>query len=125
MSDSGLIFKIVDRRQWESAKAAGRFAGAAIDLEDGYIHFSAAHQVAETARRHFADQDDLLLVAVAAEGLGPDLKWEVSRGGDRFPHLYRELRTAEVAWEQALTRGPAGDFVFPDALRSSGQTPSE
>ena len=89
-----LIYKILPRAEWEAACAQGLFEGSAIDLEDGFIHFSASDQWAETLTRHFAGQTDLLLVAVEADLLGSQLKWEVSRGGALFPHLYGALPTA-------------------------------
>jgi uncharacterized protein (DUF952 family) len=85
------IYKIVSAAEWRAAEAAGVFQGAAIDLADGYIHFSSAAQAEETAAKHFAGKDDLLLVAIDAEKLGDALKWEVSRGGALFPHLYAPL----------------------------------
>ena len=88
------ICKILPRADWEAACAAGAFLGSPVDLKDGFIHFSAEDQVAETLARHFAGQADLLLVTVEAEALGPQLKWEPSRGGALFPHLYGPLPTA-------------------------------
>lgn len=85
------IYKIVAAKEWRAAEAEGAFRGAAIDLADGFIHFSDAAQVAETAAKHFAGQDDLLLVTIDAGKLGEALKWEVSRGGALFPHLYAPL----------------------------------
>jgi uncharacterized protein (DUF952 family) len=76
--------------------AQGAFAGSAVDIKDGYIHFSTAHQVRETARRHFAERQGLVLLAVAAEDLANDLRWEKSRGGDLFPHLYAPLAIKHV-----------------------------
>jgi uncharacterized protein (DUF952 family) len=97
-----LIYKIVPQALWSVAETHGRFDGAPVDHADGYIHFSAAAQVAETAARHFAGQDDLLIVAVKAEKLGPALKWEPSRGGALFPHLYGHLPLSAVAWVEPL-----------------------
>ena len=88
-----LIYKILPRAEWEAASAKGLFEGSTIDLKDGFIHFSAADQWAETLAKHFAGQTDLLLVAVEADALGPGLKWEASRGGALFPHLYGVLPT--------------------------------
>lgn len=89
-----LIFKIATRAQWEAAEAAGTFAGAPVDLRDGYIHFSTAEQLDDTLAKHFAGQHDLLLIAVEADALGEALRWEVSRGGALFPHLYAPLPVA-------------------------------
>src|SRR5262245_5761650 len=90
------IYKLCPRFLWRQAEAAGRFDGAPIDLADGYIHFSSGEQVRETAARYFAGQDDLLLVGVDPAKLGPGLKWEPSRGGALFPHLYGSLPLAAV-----------------------------
>lgn len=90
------IYKILPRAEWAAARAAGRFAGSAVDRRDGFIHFSTAAQAQETARRHFADQGDLVVLEVEADQLGPALKWEPSRGGDLFPHLYGELPAGRV-----------------------------
>ncbi|MEW9616772.1 DUF952 domain-containing protein [Shinella sp. S4-D37] len=108
------IYKIVPASLWQAAKAAGIFAGAAIDLSDGFIHFSTATQAKETAARHFAGQDDLLLVAVDGEALGDKLVYEPSRGGDLFPHLYAALPLSAVLWEKPLPLGPEGAHQFPE-----------
>ena len=99
-----LIFKIVSSMEWRAAEAGGVFRGAAVDRADGYIHFSTAGQVRETAARHFAGQDDLVLVAVDAAALGPALTWEPSRGGALFPHLYGDLPLRS----DRARRGPRG-----------------
>ena len=109
-----LIYKICSEALWREAERVGVFAGAAIDLEDGYIHFSTAAQAPETAARHFAGQGDLVLVAVAAEALGDGLRWEPSRGGDLFPHLYGPLRLDAVRWVRPLPLGLDGRHVFPE-----------
>jgi uncharacterized protein (DUF952 family) len=92
-----LVYKILPRSEWEAAAARGVFEGSGIDLKDGYIHFSTAEQAAETLRLHFAGRTGLVMVAVEAEALGADLKWEPSRGGQLFPHLYAPLPTARAA----------------------------
>jgi uncharacterized protein (DUF952 family) len=97
-----LIYKIIDRDIWVKAAAAGVFHGAAIDLTDGYIHFSTADQAEETARRHFASVENLVLVAFDSDALGPLLKWEPSRGGALFPHLYGALDPALALWAMPL-----------------------
>ena len=107
------IYKLVTSDAWRAAEADGAFRGAAIDLQDGYIHFSTAAQVAETARRHFAGLDDLLLVAVDAQALGDALRWEPSRGGDLFPHLYGDLPMPAVRRVDRLALAPDGTHVFP------------
>lgn len=109
-----LIYKITPRCDWEQARAAGQFTGAPIDLADGYIHFSDADQIAETAAKHFSHQDDLLLIAVDTALLGDVLKWEISRGGARFPHLYANLDMSTVVWEKPMPLGADGIHVLPD-----------
>lgn len=88
-----MIYKIVDRKTWDAACRKGEFAGSADDNRDGFIHLSAAHQVRGTAERHFKGVGDLVLVAFDETALGAALKWEPSRGGDLFPHLYGSLPT--------------------------------
>ena len=110
-----LIFKILRRPEWDAFRAAGETLGAPVDLNDGFIHFSTAPQVAETAAKHFAAESDLVLVAVDPDRLGPDLKWEPSRGGALFPHLYRELRLDEVVWDKSLPLGATG-HIFPEGV---------
>ncbi|SCX20438.1 DUF952 domain-containing protein [Agrobacterium rosae] len=109
-----VIYKIVPTDLWRDAKEAGVFKGAAIDLKDGYIHFSTAAQVKETALKHFAGQDDLLLVAVDGSALGDKLVFETSRGGDLFPHLYAPLPLSAVLWETPLTLDDDGAHQFPE-----------
>lgn len=108
------IYKICPRDLWRRAEEAGRFAGAPIDLADGYIHFSTADQVEETAAKHFAGLGDLMLVAVDADRLGDALKWEVSRGGALFPHLYADLPVSAVLGVEPLPLGADGRHVFPE-----------
>ena len=88
------IYKILPRSEWEAARVAGVFKGSAVDHADGFIHFSTAGQLDETLRRHFAGQADLLVIGVETEDLGDALKWEPSRGGALFPHLYGPLPVA-------------------------------
>lgn len=107
------IYKIVSSSLWQEAESAGVFRGAPVDLADGYIHFSTAAQAAETAAKHFAGQTDLLLVTVSAPTLGPRLKWESSRGGALFPHLYDVLDLAAVTKVENLPLGPDGRHMFP------------
>jgi uncharacterized protein (DUF952 family) len=111
-----LIYKISPRALWRRAEDIGRFEGAPIDRSDGYIHFSTAAQVAETAARHFAGAEDLVLVAVEAEDLGPALRYEPSRGGDLFPHLYADLDLKAVRSVSDLPLGADGRHVFPRDL---------
>jgi uncharacterized protein (DUF952 family) len=97
-----LIYKILPRAEWDAAKVAGRFEGSAVDLQDGFIHLSAADQAQETAAKWFKGQAGLVLLGVEAESLGADLKWEASRGGALFPHLYRPLLASEALTEHDL-----------------------
>jgi len=108
------IYKICDAPLWREAEAAGEFAGAAVDLADGYIHLSTAGQVAETAARHFAGIADLVLIAVDASALGAALRYEPSRGGAMFPHLYGKLPLPAVRWVKPLPLGPDDRHVFPE-----------
>jgi uncharacterized protein (DUF952 family) len=108
------IYKILPASLWAEAIAAGAFAGSPLDAADGFIHFSTAAQVRETAAKHFAGVPDLLLVAVSANALGVHLKWEPSRGGDLFPHLYLPLPTDAVAWVKPLPIGTDGRHQFPE-----------
>jgi uncharacterized protein (DUF952 family) len=109
-----IIFKICPEPLWRAAETAGTFQGAPIDIIDGYLHFSTAQQVKETAARHFAGQDDLLLIAIDADRLGEDLRYEASRGGDLFPHLYAPLALSAVLWVKPLPLGRDGRHAFPD-----------
>jgi uncharacterized protein (DUF952 family) len=111
------VYKIIARTDWAQAQRAGRFEGAAIDLRDGYIHLSTAAQAAETARLHFAGQAVLLLLRLDADALGPALKWEPSRGGQLFPHLYGALDCALV---EAVTDMP----LDADGVPQVGELPA-
>ena len=110
-----LIYKILRRPEWDAFRTAGETAGAPVDLADGFIHFSTAGQVVETAAKWFAADSDLVLVAFDADALGPALKWEASRGGALFPHLYRKLRLSEVVWDNTLPLG-AAEHIFPEGV---------
>jgi uncharacterized protein (DUF952 family) len=92
--DTHLIYKVCPAAEWHDAVAAGVYRGSAVDLRDGFIHFSTGAQLAETLRRHFIGQRDLVLVVVDPDDLGAGLRWEPSRGGALFPHLYGELPVA-------------------------------
>jgi uncharacterized protein (DUF952 family) len=107
-----VVFKIVAAEEWDEAQAAGVFAGAAIDRAGGFLHFSTAAQAPETAARWFAGRDDLTLAAIDAEALGKALRWEPSRGGALFPHLYGSLPMSAVVWSRPLPLGPDGRHVF-------------
>lgn len=106
-----LIYKIMSASEWREAEANGRFDGSGVDRRDGFIHFSTAAHVRETAARHFAGVHGLLLVAVDPAAL--PLRWEASRGGALFPHLYQSLSIDEVLWLRPLELGPDDRHVFP------------
>jgi uncharacterized protein (DUF952 family) len=112
-----LIYKICPAPLWRKAERAGRFDGSADDQRDGFIHFSAADQVAGTAAKHFAGQSDLLLVSVDADRLGTALKWEPSRGGALFPHFYGALAMDSVIAIEPLPLDSEGRHVFPPPVR--------
>jgi uncharacterized protein (DUF952 family) len=108
-----IIYKIVPEALWRADKAEGRFIGASIDLQDGYIHLSTAGQARETAARYFSGMDGLLLAAIDGDALGDALKWEPSRGGALFPHLYGPLDFAHVLWAEPLPIDASGAHIFP------------
>ena len=109
-----MIFKILSQTEWAVAKESGTFVGSAVDLKDGFIHFSNGNQVLETLQKHFAGQDDLVLLGVEELSLGEGLKWEVSRGGDLFPHLYQELNTDLVCFVADIGQDTNGKHLLPD-----------
>ena len=106
-------FKILTREQWEQWRADGEFTGAPVDLADGYIHLSARDQVAETAAKHFAGQDDLVLAMIDLAALGDSVKWELSRGGALFPHVYGVIPMSAVTTKAKIRFGSDGRHVFP------------
>jgi uncharacterized protein (DUF952 family) len=108
------IYKICSASAWREAERQGVYRGSADDARDGFIHFSAAAQVAGTAARHFGGQTDLFLVAVDAAVLGKALRWERSRGGDLFPHLYGDLGLGAVTGVTALTARADGSHLIPE-----------
>jgi uncharacterized protein (DUF952 family) len=110
----GTIYKICEREAWRAAEADGTFSGSDVDQRDGFIHFSTAAQVAETAAKHFAGQPGLMLVAVDGDALGPALKWERSRGNGLFPHLYAALPLSAVRWARPLPDQIDGRRAFPE-----------
>lgn len=110
-----LIYKIFRADEWAQLQADGQTDGAPVDLADGFVHFSTAEQAAETAAKHFAGAAGLTLLAVEAETLGEALKWEVSRGGALFPHLYRVLRMSDVIWSAPLPLVD-GAHQFPEGM---------
>lgn len=108
-----MIYKIFRKDEWAMLDKTGETQGAPVDLADGYIHFSTAAQVRETAAKHFAGEDALVLAAVEPATLGDALRWEPSRGGALFPHLYARLTRADVAWVWPLGRDARGAHAFP------------
>ncbi len=110
---SQIIYKIATAALWREAEENGRFTGAPIDIADGFIHFSTAGQAKETAAKHFAGQTDLVLVAIDGARLDDALKYEVSRGGALFPHLYGVLEMNAVLWVKPLPLGADGAHLFP------------
>ena len=111
---TGPIYKLVDRGEWEAARAAGAYDGSPVDHADGYIHMSTTAQLAETARRHYAGREGLVLVAVDPAALGEGLRWEPSRGGDLFPHLYGPLPLSAALSERTLSVAADGTMTFDD-----------
>lgn len=110
------IYKICPQALWRDAEKAGRFDGAPVDLADGFVHFSSGEQVRETAARYFSGQRDLLLIAVDPEALGDKLRWEPSRGGALFPHLYGTLPMSAVRSVMPLPLGADGGHIFPAGI---------
>lgn len=110
-----VAYKVLTGTQMAELERLGTFAGAPVDLADGYVHLSTAEQVTETVDRHFAGQDDLHIAAVDLEALGPAVKWEPSRGGALFPHVYGELPLSAVIAYGPLTRDDDGKVALPVA----------
>ena len=109
-----LIYKIFRDAEWRHFQIQGTTSGAPVDVQDGYIHFSTAEQAPETARKHFAAETDLILLAVESEQV-TGLRWEPSRGGDLFPHLYADLDILNVIWHRPLPLGEEG-HIFPEGF---------
>lgn len=91
-----LIYKLLRENEWEEFKQKGETQGAPVDLQDGFIHFSTKDQLVETAKKHFKDVSPIHIISVESESLGDALKWEISRGGALFPHLYANLKIENV-----------------------------
>lgn len=108
-----LIYKIADRESWDRARQDGVYRGSPDDLRDGYLHFSTAPQAIDTAAKHFSRREGLIIAAVGVADLGPSLKWEPSRGGQLFPHLYAPLPMTCVRWTRELPVGVDGAHQFP------------
>ncbi len=109
-----LIYHMCRAEEWEAARPAGSYPGSSQDLADGFIHFSTAEQVTGSAAKHRAGQDGLVLLTVDGDVLGDALKWEPSRGGALFPHVYGELPVSAVLRADPLPLGPDGRHLFPD-----------
>jgi uncharacterized protein (DUF952 family) len=110
-----ILYKITTTHEWATAVSQGQFKGSALDLKDGFIHLSTGEQVRETARLHFAGQENLLLVAISEGVVGAHLKWEASRGGKLFPHVYAALDPAQILWCKALPWN-GETFTFPPEI---------
>jgi uncharacterized protein (DUF952 family) len=110
------VYKVMTQAAFEDARRAGRFSGSADDLRDGFIHLSAAHQLAGTLASYFSAQAGLLLLAIDADRLGADLKWECSRGGALFPHLYTQLDLGAILWVEQLALTADGVHILPQRI---------
>ena len=111
-----LIFHMAREAEWASAQSTGNYQGADEDRVDGFIHFSTATQVRESAAKHRAGEAGLILIACDPNALGAELKWEVARGGDLFPHLYGNIPMNAVVWARPLPLDADGQHVFPETL---------
>ncbi|MCA1909461.1 MAG: DUF952 domain-containing protein [Magnetospirillum sp.] len=111
---TAIIYHMCRAEEWQAAQETGLYPGSSQDREDGFIHFSTAAQVKESAAKHRAGQDGLLLLAVDAHALGDALKWEPSRGGQLFPHLYGALPVVAALNVVPLPLGADGVHIFPD-----------
>ena len=117
MQNPAFVYKIASCAVFDASAAVGTFAGMPIDLKDGYVHFSAAAQLAETLRLHFAGQGDLVVFSVRSHDLGTGLRWEPSRGGQLFPHLYGALPMSAVAERANIAVAADGGVTLPDWVR--------
>ena len=113
MSEALFAFKVLTRAQWATFREDGTFTGAPVDIADGYIHLSAREQLMETVAKHFAGQDDLVLAMIDLPALGDTVRWEPSRGGALFPHVYGPIPMSAVTTKATLRLGPDGNHVFP------------
>jgi uncharacterized protein (DUF952 family) len=112
------VYKVLPNSEWQAAQLAGVFHGSAVDVGDGYIHFSTAEQLTETLRRHFAGLPDLMLLHVDTDAITPQSawRWEPSRGGALFPHLYAPLPVSAVKRVDALPLDDSGAHALPQCL---------
>lgn len=111
---SQIVYKLVTKDLWASAEKVGVFKGAPIDIADGFMHFSTSKQARETAQKYFAGREDVLLVEVSMSILSDHWQWDLSRGGDLFPHLYVDLPLDQVNWVKPLPLGLDGLHAFPE-----------
>lgn len=107
------IYKILAQTAWNEAQKEGVYQGSADDIRDGFIHFSTKEQLQGTLEKHYKGQKDLILLAIIESDLGENLKWEPSRGGALFPHLYAPLPTSHVLWEKPLEMTNDGSHIIP------------
>ncbi|MEO0478310.1 MAG: DUF952 domain-containing protein [Planctomycetota bacterium] len=112
-SPTNFVFHLARRTEWQGAEQSGTYRGSDQDRADGFLHFSTAEQIVESARRHRAGEADLLLLRVRAEALGSALRWEESRNGAQFPHLYGDLEVSAVDRVDELRLGADDEHVFP------------
>jgi uncharacterized protein (DUF952 family) len=120
-----LVFKILDADEWRAAQDTGVYRGSAADRRDGFIHLSTSAQLPGTLTRHFADADNLMLVAVDTDAMGEGLKWETS-SSDTFPHLYGELALSAVRWSSRIPRKSPGVYALPvQAFVNTGEAPGK
>ncbi|MFT3729962.1 MAG: DUF952 domain-containing protein [Hyphomicrobium sp.] len=103
-----IVFKIATAREWSKATTSGIYQGSADDHRDGFIHLSSRHQLLGTLEKHFKGKGDLVLIAFEASKLGAQLKWEQSRGGDLFPHLYANISVSDAMWQRPLSNDANG-----------------
>ena len=111
-----LIYKISNKKDWEKTNKDSVFNGSEVDQRDGFIHFSTKEQLQETLEKHFQGQTDLLLIAVASEQLGQNLKWETAREGALFPHLYTPLPKKHIVWEKPIEDMDDGTHRLPNDI---------
>lgn len=115
---SNPIYKISDQPTWRAAEKAGTFIGSELDIADGFIHFSTAETVEQTAALYYAGVDDLLLIAIDPDKITDALKWEAARTGELFPHLYAPLPISAVLWAQPMPVGDDGKHLFPSRFKN-------
>ncbi len=115
-TNAGVVYKILTSAQWEEATVTGAFRGSADDMRDGFIHLSSGPQLSETARRYFSNQPDLMLVAFEQRSLGAALRWEASRSGAPFPHLFAPLPTSKALWARPMSLDENGVPIVAEGV---------